>query len=53
MAPILVNGECIGVFELINKTNNNFTEHENDIIACLANIIGFALGNILHETKSS
>jgi HD superfamily phosphodiesterase len=47
MTPLLVNGERFGVFELVNKRNENFTEHETEIISCLANIIGSSLSNFL------
>jgi GAF domain-containing protein/HD superfamily phosphodiesterase len=51
MVPLQVNGECLGVLELVNKINNDFSEHENDFLACLVNILGFSLGNFLMELK--
>jgi GAF domain-containing protein len=51
MTPLLVNGECVGVLELVNKNDENFTEHEIAIVACLANIIGSALSNFLMDIK--
>ena len=51
MTPLLVNGERFGVLELVNKRNDNFTEHETEIISCLANIIGSSLSNFLLGMK--
>ena len=51
MTPLLVNGEQIGVLELVNKNDENFTEHETAIVACLANIIGSSLSNFLLGAK--
>jgi transcriptional regulator with GAF, ATPase, and Fis domain len=51
MTPLLVNGERIGVLELVNKNDENFTEHETAIVACLANIIGSSLSNFLLGMK--
>ncbi len=51
MTPLLVNGERFGVLELVNKKDENFTEHETEIVACLANIIGSSLGNFLLGMK--
>jgi len=47
MTPLQVNGERIGVLELVNKNSADFTEHEIEIIACLANIISSSLNNFL------
>jgi len=47
MTPLQANGERIGVLELVNKTSADFAEHEIEIIACLANIIGSSLDNFL------
>ena len=47
MTPLQVNGESVGVLELVNKNSVEFTEHEIEIIACLANIIGSSLDSFL------
>jgi hypothetical protein len=51
MAPLQVNGERIGVLELVNKNPADFSEHEVEIITCLANIIGSSLDNYLWGTQ--
>jgi len=51
MTPLPVNGEQIGVLELVNKNDENFTDHETAIVACLANIIGSSLSNFLVGAK--
>ena len=51
MTPLLVNGECDGVLELVNKNDENFTEHEIAIVACLANILGSSLSNFIVDMK--
>jgi HD superfamily phosphodiesterase len=53
MAPIPVNGRCVGVFELVNKSTDDFSNREKDIIACLANMIGFSLGNVVLDRRQN
>ena len=45
--PLHVNGEWIGVIELLNKFDDNFTEHDMDILTSLVNVVGSALGSTL------
>lgn len=45
--PLHVNGEWIGVIEILNKSDDNFTEHDMDILTSLVNIVGSALGSTL------
>lgn len=45
--PLHINGVWIGVIELLNKKDDNFTEHDMDLITSLVNIIGSALGSTL------
>jgi len=45
--PLHINGEWVGVIEMLNKENDRFTEHDMDIVTILVNLIGSALGNTL------
>ncbi len=49
--PLHVNGECIGVIEVINKIDDNFSEHDMHILIVLGNMISNSLISILcpHE----
>jgi len=49
--PLHVNGECIGVIEVINKIDDNFSEHDMHILIVLGNMIANSLISILcpHE----
>ncbi len=47
--PFHINGEWIGVFEMLNKRESKFTEHDMDILTILVNIIGSVLGNIINQ----
>jgi len=44
--PLHINGELIGVMEVINKINGKFSEHDMDILTLLANIIAVSLDNV-------
>ncbi|MBU0485759.1 MAG: GAF domain-containing protein [Proteobacteria bacterium] len=44
--PLHINGELIGVMEVLNKSDDNFTEHDMDILTILANLIAVSLDNI-------
>lgn len=45
--PLHINGEWIGVIEMLNKKEDSFTEHDMDILTSLINIISSALGSTL------
>lgn len=47
--PLHINGVWIGVIELLNKKDNDFNEHDMDLITSLVNIIGSALGSTLNS----
>ena len=44
--PLHINGELIGVMEVINKKDGKFTDHDVDILSLLANIIAISLDGI-------
>ncbi len=46
--PLHTNGELIGVMEIVNKKNDNFTVQDMDILTMLANVIALALGGLLN-----
>ncbi|MEW6518831.1 MAG: GAF domain-containing protein [Thermodesulfobacteriota bacterium] len=41
--PLHINGEIIGVAEVINKKQGNFNEHDADILTLLANVMTCSL----------
>jgi GAF domain-containing protein len=41
--PLHINGELIGVMELINKQSGEFSSHDMDILTMLANLIAVYL----------
>ena len=45
-APLHVNGEMVGVMEIINKSDDNFNEHDMDVLTLLANVIAVSLDNV-------
>ena len=50
--PLHINGEWIGVIEVLNKKDDCFTEHDMDILTSLVNIISSALGSTLSSHYS-
>lgn len=52
--PLHINGQIIGVLEIINKKTGNFTEHDADIFTLLANVMACSLSmaSKLHEDFS-
>lgn len=45
--PLLVNGECLGVIESVNKINGNFNEHDLNLLVILSHIFAGVMGDIL------
>jgi len=41
--PLHINGEIIGVAEVINKEQGNFNDHDADILTLLANVMTYSL----------
>lgn len=50
--PLHINGELIGVMEVMNKDNDNFTIHDMDILTMLANVIAISLAAVLKQNTS-
>ncbi len=44
--PLHINGEMVGVMEVINKSDDNFVEHDMDVLTLLANVIAVSLDNV-------
>ncbi len=44
--PLHINGEMVGVMEIINKSDDNFVEHDMDVLTLLANVIAVSLDNV-------
>jgi len=47
VVPFHINGEWVGVIELLNKKDDKFTEHDKKIVTSLVNILGSVLGKIM------
>lgn len=51
--PLHINGMLIGVMEVMNKENDNFTIHDMDILTMLANVIAISLAAVLNQNQST
>lgn len=47
VVPLHVNGECIGVVEALNKSDDNFTQHDMNVLSILANMLANVMVGIL------
>lgn len=45
--PLHVNGECIGAVEALNKSDDNFTTHDMNVLAILANMLANVMVGVL------
>lgn len=45
--PLHVNGECIGAVEALNKSDDNFTQHDMNVLAILANMLANVMVGVL------
>jgi len=45
--PLHVNGECIGAMEALNKSDDNFTPHDMNVLAILANMLANVMVGVL------
>ncbi|MFH1020530.1 MAG: GAF domain-containing protein [Pseudomonadota bacterium] len=45
--PLHVNGECIGTVEALNKSDDNFTTHDMNVLAILANMLANVMVGVL------
>ncbi len=45
--PLHVNGECIGAVEALNKSDDNFTIHDLNVLAILANMLANVMVGVL------
>lgn len=45
--PLHVNGECIGAVEALNKSDDNFTKHDMNVLAILANMLANVMTGVL------
>ena len=45
--PLHVNGECIGAVEALNKSDDNFTIHDMNVLAILANMLANVMVGVL------
>lgn len=45
--PLHVNGECIGAVEALNKSDDDFTVHDMNVLAILANMLANVMVGVL------
>ncbi|MHB1185436.1 MAG: GAF domain-containing protein [Desulfobulbia bacterium] len=45
--PLHVNGECIGAVEALNKSDDNFTTHDMNMLSILSNMLANVLVGVL------
>lgn len=45
--PLHVNGECIGAVEALNKNDDDFTTHDMNVLAILANMLANVMVGVL------
>ncbi|MFA6500193.1 MAG: GAF domain-containing protein, partial [Desulfurivibrionaceae bacterium] len=45
--PLHVNGECIGAVEALNKSDDNFTQHDMNVLTILANMLANVMVGVL------
>ena len=45
--PLHVNGECIGAVEALNKSDDDFTTHDMNVLAILANMLANVMVGVL------
>ncbi len=45
--PLYVNGECIGAVEALNKNDDDFTTHDMNVLAILANMLANVMVGVL------
>ncbi|MGV1098999.1 GAF domain-containing protein [Thiovibrio sp. JS02] len=45
--PLHVNGECIGALEVLNKSDDNFTRHDMNVLSILANMLANVMVGVL------
>ncbi|MCX5864898.1 MAG: GAF domain-containing protein [Deltaproteobacteria bacterium] len=45
--PLHVNGECIGAVEALNKSDDNFTNHDMNVLSILANMLANVMVGVL------
>jgi len=50
--PLHVNGECIGAVEALNKSDDDFTQHDMNVLSILANMLANVMVGVLciHST---
>lgn len=49
--PLHVNGECIGTIEALNKSDENFTQHDMNILAILANMLANVMVGVFSQSN--
>jgi hypothetical protein len=47
VVPLHVNGECIGIIEALNKSDDNFTKQDMNVLAILANMLANVMAGVL------
>ena len=50
--PLHVNGECIGAVEALNKSDDNFTIHDMNVLTILANMLANVMVGVFRAIES-
>ncbi|OGQ88984.1 MAG: hypothetical protein A2512_09790 [Deltaproteobacteria bacterium RIFOXYD12_FULL_56_24] len=50
--PLHVNGECIGAVQALNKCDDNFTQHDVNVLSILANMLANVMAGVLGSRAS-
>ncbi|MFA7384088.1 MAG: GAF domain-containing protein [Desulfurivibrionaceae bacterium] len=50
--PLHVNGDCLGVVEAINKSDDNFTKQDMSVLSILANMLANVIVGVLCDHKN-
>ena len=47
VVPLHMNGKCIGIIEALNKSDDNFTKQDMNVLAILANMLANVMAGVL------
>lgn len=50
--PLYINGECIGTVEALNKSDDNFTKPDMNVLTILANMLANVMAGVLGSRAS-
>ena len=50
--PLHVNGECVGAVQALNKSDDNFTKPDMNVLAILGNMLANVIAGVLSSRAS-